>query len=135
MSMSMSVQEREQFVLELMRDALDSYGFTNWTVKLTRGTRTLAWVNNTSCTMACSRYWAVILPDDMLMDLLLHEVAHAITREEYGRWPKPHGPEWKRIARSIGCTGLGRSIDRSRLPLGLTSKTVKQHYDRMKVGE
>lgn len=37
-----------------------------------------------------------------IYDTLLHEVAHALTRERYGTKVKSHGYEWKQICREIG---------------------------------
>jgi len=34
---------------------------------------------------------------------ILHEIAHAIEYNEYGK--TDHGPRWQRIARAIGCDG------------------------------
>jgi len=36
-------------------------------------------------------------------DTILHEIAHALTFNQYGATVKSHGKEWKRIAREIGC--------------------------------
>jgi predicted SprT family Zn-dependent metalloprotease len=42
---------------------------------------------------------------DTFNDTIPHEVAHIVTRYIYGRNVKTHGPEWKKIAISLGSTG------------------------------
>lgn len=41
---------------------------------------------------------------DQVMDTIRHEVAHALARQRFGQSIKPHGPEWKAIARELGAT-------------------------------
>jgi predicted SprT family Zn-dependent metalloprotease len=40
-----------------------------------------------------------------IQDTLLHEIAHALTFQQYGNKVAAHGKEWKRCAIDIGCTG------------------------------
>jgi predicted SprT family Zn-dependent metalloprotease len=40
-----------------------------------------------------------------IYDAILHEVAHAITRERFGTKVQAHGPEWKAICIEIGGNG------------------------------
>lgn len=40
--------------------------------------------------------------DDDIKDVLLHELAHAMTGPDV---ENPHGEEWKKFAKEIGCTG------------------------------
>lgn len=44
-----------------------------------------------------SRHYTVILPEDEIRDVILHEIAHAIAGASHG-----HDYTWKRIAASIG---------------------------------
>ncbi len=41
---------------------------------------------------------------EQLLDTVRHEVAHAIVHQRFGRDVKPHGSEWKTIARQLGAT-------------------------------
>jgi len=41
----------------------------------------------------------------VIKDTILHEIAHALTYEQYGNTAKPHGKEWQEIAKQIGCNG------------------------------
>lgn len=43
--------------------------------------------------------------EDTYLDTIPHEVAHIVTRFIHGRDVSSHGPEWKRIARRLGCNG------------------------------
>jgi predicted SprT family Zn-dependent metalloprotease len=122
--------DREAFVLELMNDALKSYGIHDYKTKLSQGTKTIGYVNHTAKDFGISKYWAVCLPDDALMNTILHEVAHILVWNKYGRWATPHGPEWKAIARSIGCDGV-RCLIPSYVP-GLNKYNIKVRYQRIK---
>lgn len=50
--------------------------------------------------ISVSRYLAARWSDDDVHQTLLHEVAHAMAGQGAG-----HGPEWRRVARSIGYLG------------------------------
>ena len=43
--------------------------------------------------------------EDMYLDTIPHEIAHIVTRFLHGSKVSSHGPEWKRIARALGCNG------------------------------
>lgn len=49
---------------------------------------------------AIELYW-----EDTYLDTIPHEVAHIVTRFLHGSKASSHGPEWKRIAKSLGCNG------------------------------
>lgn len=44
-----------------------------------------------------SKFWTKRLPERLVADTILHEIAHAIVGYEAG-----HGPDWKRMARILG---------------------------------
>ena len=54
-----------------------------------------------------SRRLIPLWSDEQNMQVLLHEIAHAIAFERgvYAAGARPHGREWRDIARSIGYTG------------------------------
>ena len=52
-----------------------------------------------------SRAYVESAAEPDVRDTILHEIAHAIAFEKYPHRRIGHGPEWKAIARSIGCTG------------------------------
>ena len=43
--------------------------------------------------------------ENMYLDTIPHEIGHIVARFIYGHKAQAHGPEWKRISRSLGCTG------------------------------
>lgn len=43
--------------------------------------------------------------EDTYLDTIPHEIAHIVTRFIHGSGVSSHGPEWKRIARKLGCSG------------------------------
>jgi len=55
--------------------------------------------------ISVSRYLAARFDDDAIHQVLLHEVAHALTGPRAG-----HGPRWLAVARDLGYTG-GRTHD------------------------
>ena len=61
--------------------------------------------------------------DDSFDDTIPHEVAHIVDRFINGK-SSNHGPRWKRIARSLGCTG-NRCHD---LPLERSRKMKEMLY-------
>lgn len=44
-----------------------------------------------------SKHYAVLLPEDEIRDVILHEIAHALAGHKAG-----HGPVWKAAARRVG---------------------------------
>lgn len=66
-----------------------------------------------------SRYLVPLWTDEQNIQVLLHEIAHAIAfaRGVYAAGARSHGPEWKAIATSIGYTG-GRCHSNPTLPAG-----------------
>lgn len=65
-----------------------------------------------------------------VMDTIYHEVAHAVARDRYGAAIKPHGAEWKKIARELGATPRAtvplREGDAGSRAAGLASSSPKR---------
>jgi SprT protein len=51
-------------------------------------------------TLRINKSFAVRVLQSSLVDTILHEIAHMLAGETAG-----HGPQWKKIAKEIGCTG------------------------------
>jgi SprT protein len=51
-------------------------------------------------TLRINKSFAVRAPESSLVDTILHEIAHMLAGESAG-----HGPEWKKVAKEIGCSG------------------------------
>jgi hypothetical protein len=73
-----------------------------------------------------SRHLVPFWTDDENLQVLLHEIAHAIAyaRGVYAAGARPHGPEWLAIAKSIGYTG-GRCHSNPTLPRGHAEDLVR----------
>lgn len=84
------------------RTAMEQNGLTDWKLELDRGTRRAGTCNYTTRTLTLSRslVWSALVKDDEVHNVALHEIAHAKAGPH-----AHHGPEWKRIALSIGCDG------------------------------
>lgn len=55
--------------------------------------------NYTYKVISLSRHLVRLASDKEIINTILHEIAHALAPDDH------HGPMWKRVARSIGCTG------------------------------
>jgi predicted SprT family Zn-dependent metalloprotease len=53
--------------------------------------------------ISLSRKLVVLNDKSQVLDTILHEIAHAMDYEERGT--SDHGPNWRRLALSIGCNG------------------------------
>jgi predicted SprT family Zn-dependent metalloprotease len=51
-------------------------------------------------TLRINKSFAQLAPESSLVDTILHEIAHMLAGESAG-----HGPEWKKLAKEIGCSG------------------------------
>jgi predicted SprT family Zn-dependent metalloprotease len=51
-------------------------------------------------TLRINKSFAVLAPESSLVDTILHEIAHMLAGATAG-----HGPEWKKAAKQIGCSG------------------------------
>lgn len=71
-----------------------------WTFGFDNAKRRAGLCDYTRKRISVSRYLAARYDDDTNHQTLLHEVAHALAGPAAG-----HGPEWKRVARSLGYVG------------------------------
>lgn len=55
--------------------------------------------------ISLSRSYVESAEEPNVRDTILHEIAHALAFEKYPHRRVGHGPEWKAIALSIGCSG------------------------------
>lgn len=90
----------------LIRLHLDpAFGEGTWTFGFDNAKRRAGQCNFTDHRITVSRYLAQKFDDDEIHQVLLHEIAHALTGAHAG-----HGPAWQRRARNIGYVG-GRTHD------------------------
>lgn len=86
----------EQQALRLISAHLgDTWGF-----RFDRATKRAGLCDYRARQISVSRYFAARYGDDDMLQVVLHEIAHAIAGPSAG-----HGASWLRIARSIGYTG------------------------------
>lgn len=83
----------EALALELMSE----YGLTSWTFGFDGARRRLGacWLDRKRITL--SRHFVSLNAESTVRDVILHEIAHALTPGE------GHGPKFKRKALELGC--------------------------------
>lgn len=85
--------------LTLARQLLDQHGLTHWTVQLDSAKTRAGICRYRERSIGLSAPLTRLHADAEVRDTILHEVAHALAGPR-----AKHGPEWRRVARSIGCT-------------------------------
>lgn len=84
-----------------------------------------------SRTIGLSRHLVEMNDESEVRETILHEVAHALAPHGAG-----HNDEWKRIARSIGCTSnrcYGAHVKKPTAPLVATCPTCGEEWERHKI--
>lgn len=94
----MNLQEIKTLTKELMKE----HGLSDWTFKFDNAKFSLGSCNSDKKIITLSRQ-NIIKDNGKIRVTILHEIAHALTRNKYGWKVKSHGQEWKRIAKSINC--------------------------------
>lgn len=82
---------------EYARMALDEHDLTDWSVTYDRAVRRFGQCRYNEQQISLSAPLVECNGEDAVLDVILHEVAHAIAGHEAG-----HGPRWKAVARRIG---------------------------------
>lgn len=81
-------------------------GLHEWAFGFGRGKRTLGSTRvergARTGVVRISRYLVEADLPEVLHDTLLHEIAHAVAYQRYGRAAMNHGPAWKAVARELG---------------------------------
>jgi len=88
-------------------ELMNLHGLTQkgWSFKFDHAVRRLGCCKHSQRLITMSRSLSDLNKDshaEKLVDTLLHEIAHALTRERYGRGVQAHGWEWKRMCIEIG---------------------------------
>lgn len=83
----------------MARIIMDWNGLNGWTLEIGRGSRILGTCYHYRKLIRISKFYIENNDVKLVMNTLLHEIAHAYLGSGYG-----HGKEWKTYARSIGCT-------------------------------
>jgi len=83
------------FAQELMVE----FGLVEWRAELDKAVRRFGACHYSQKMITFSNDLVALNDQACVLDIVLHEIAHALAGPGKG-----HGPEWKRIARSIGCS-------------------------------
>ncbi|TDE94808.1 M48 family peptidase [Occultella glacieicola] len=83
----------------LAHELLAEHGLTGWTFGFDNAKRRAGACRYDRRRITISRYLTELHAPDQVRDTLLHEIAHALAGHGAG-----HGPRWRRIALSIGCS-------------------------------
>ncbi len=90
---------RKAYVADLARRVLVLRGLDDWIVKWDSAKRRAGCCNHTKKTLSFSAILVPLYSEDVLRDVVLHEVAHAICGPQAG-----HGNTWKAEAARLGAT-------------------------------
>lgn len=103
-------------ILALGREHADDHGLRHWKVKdATRSVTTAGWCKYRSRTIELNCDLMEKWPYADVLDVVLHEVAHAISFRRHGRRGKGHGRLWKQTAVEVGAEP-SRCYESERLP-------------------
>ncbi len=84
-------------VADEARELMDRYGLRDWSIDFNSTRRQLGACEWATKRILISRMHAVQKPPELVTDVILHEIAHALAGPGAG-----HGPAWKSIAVRIG---------------------------------
>jgi predicted SprT family Zn-dependent metalloprotease len=110
----LDIREADNIARTLMR----KHGLGHWELKWNNSKRVAGstyhfyWNANPHVSrgrFTLSREWFKVMTDEECIDTILHEIAHGLINH-LDEDIKPHGPEWKAKAISIGCSGR-RCVD------------------------
>lgn len=101
---------RMEQLMDLMRalglaiELMTTHGlYGRWRPQFDGARRRLGMCNMNARKIHFSRDYVTSADESSVRDTILHEIAHALAYERHGH--TGHGPEWKRIALEIGCSG------------------------------
>lgn len=96
----------------VISEAIDAHGLyeQGWSYKFGRAKNQFGLCTYGDKMITISRPLTEMNSEEMLRDVVLHEIAHAIAGHAAG-----HGPEWRKVAKSIGCSGK-RQIEQVNAP-------------------
>jgi hypothetical protein len=95
----MPIRQRNDMVRTFARSLMDAYGLTDWAFKIESSSRHVGVCYPSEHLIAVDRDTIRITSLESLHDTILHEIAHALTPNDYD-----HGPAWRAMARKIGAT-------------------------------
>lgn len=99
-------------IYNLAYDLLEKYELTDWDFDFDRSKRRRGVCHYSTKTITVSNILTPQMSDDEVLDLLLHEIAHALV----GPKVQAHGWEWYRKCVSIGGSGERLATDNAQAP-------------------
>ena len=96
----MDTNDAYRLATKLLRE----HDLTHWRFKFDNAKSRFGLCDPNKRVISLSRHLTELNPEAEVRETILHEIAHALTPG------KGHGPEWKRVARSIG-SNAGRTHD------------------------
>ena len=105
--------EKRKRVFDLARQKMAEHGLQDWRFEWDSAKRRAGVCQYGKRTIGMSTVWAAGASEGAILDTLLHEIAHALAGHEAG-----HGPRWRQIARSIGCSAERCATETEHMPKG-----------------
>lgn len=105
----MNIPEAQTMAVALMKE----HGLADWSFKFDRAKRRFGACHGRQKLITLSASLTELNSEAEVRNTFLHEIAHALVPRE------GHGPEWKRVAQSIGCTGdrcYGEHVNEPHIP-------------------
>jgi len=116
---------KEFKIMEMAQDKLKEHGLwkRGWRFKYSNGRNRLGHANYVKKEIAFSSHY-VILKEHEILDVILHEIAHALDYVKYGNWG--HGKTWKQVCTEIGAKPSRLAYDTSYV----VPKKYKSHCEK-----
>lgn len=82
----------------MAKDLMGWHGLSSWSFQFDRAVSRLGQCSYSRRIISLGLHATTVNEEAAVLDTILHEVAHALAGHQAG-----HGPEWKAVAKSIGC--------------------------------
>lgn len=92
--------------IEMVILLLEKHKLSHWNIHLDKSKTISGWCNRQQRTIGFSRVWIEHCNQKEVKDTILHEIAHALTKET------GHGATWKAKAKELGAIPLAK-IDKA----------------------
>lgn len=83
---------------EIANELLAKYRLDGWSFKINKNKRRLGVCKEYAKCIELSEHFILRNPDELIMDTILHEIAHALVGTDHG-----HNTVWKEMCLKIGC--------------------------------
>lgn len=106
---------------DLARALLAQHGLTSWSVEWDSAKTRAGVCRFPEQTIGLSAPLTRLHDEAEVRDTILHEIAHALAGPQ-----AKHGPRWRQVARSIGCSGRRCTSEESERIAGRGSRGARQ---------